>query len=323
MVWIFIGAVLILCALLFAYYAYKRAFFAKENHQKDPYDLLEGEQYQQVADAIYASTRRMEKVPFEAVSTRADDGIRLAGRYYHFKDNAPVEILMHGYRSCALRDCGGGHYLAEKMGFNALVVDQRAHGGSEGSTITFGVKERQDLLRWIDFVNGRMAHPQPIILSGLSMGAATVLAASELDLPQNVVAIIADSPYSSPKKIICKVCQDDKLPAKLAWPFISLGARLFGRFSPTESSAVEAVKHAKVPIQLIHGEDDRFVPCQMSRDIASACASRCQLDTFPYAGHGLSYMVDPCGYERAVYAFLHTIPELNGRISGKPVEKDI
>lgn len=319
----FVAAAAAACILLFSLYAYRVAFYVKANHQKDPYALLHGEQYEQVADALYASTRRMEKVPYETVSITAEDGIKLVGRYYHFRDNAPVKILMHGYRSCALRDCSGGHYLAEKMGFNALVVDQRAHGDSEGSTITFGVKERRDLMGWIDFINGRMEQKQPIILSGLSMGAATVLAASELDLPENVVAIIADSPYSSPKEIICKVCRDDKLPPKLAWPFVNLGARLYGRFSPTESSAAEAVKHAKVPILLIHGEDDHFVPCQMSRDIAAGCASRCELDTFPYAGHGLSYMVDPSGYEKSVYAFLHTIPALEGRITGQPVEKDI
>lgn len=318
MILFLIAAAAAAAVLLFSRYAYRVAFFAKENHQTDPYELLHGDQYRQVADAIFASTRRMEKVPYESVSLTAWDGIRLAGRYYHFKDNAPVEILMHGYRSCALRDCSGGHYLAEKMGFNALVVDQRAHGDSEGTTITFGIKERLDLMDWIGFVNDRTGGKQPIILSGLSMGAATVLCAAELELPGNVVAIIADSPYSSAKEIICKVCRDDKLPDKLAWPFVSLGAWLFGGFSPTRCSAYEAVTQAKVPILLLHGEDDRFVPCEMSRKIAANCASRCELVTFPYAGHGLGYMVDPWGYERAVYAFLLTIPQLAGRITGKP-----
>lgn len=320
-VFFIIGAVC-LCVLLFSRYAYRMAFFVKANHQKDPYDLLEGEQYQQLADSIYSSTRRMEIVPYEAVSITTRDGLTLTGRYYHFRDDAPVEILMHGYRSCALRDCSGGHYLAEKMGFNVLVVDQRAHGTSEGSVITFGVKERYDLLEWIQFVNGRLKTPQPIILSGLSMGAATVLAASELDLPENVVAVMADSPYTSPKEIICKVCADEKLPPKLAWPFVYLGACLYGHFSPTESSALEAVSRARVPIHLIHGEDDRFVPCDMSRALKAACASPCRLDTFPDAGHGLSYMVDPWGYEKAVYEFLGTFPALHGRIEGTPLEKE-
>lgn len=224
-------------------------------------------------------------------------------------------ILFHGYRSCALRDCAGGFVLAKKLGFNVLAVDQRAHGGSGGTTITFGILERHDCLCWADYAVQHLSHDVPILLSGLSMGAATVLMASSLPLPETIVGIIADCPYSSPSKIIQKVCADRRIPPKLAYPFILLGARVFGRFHLQESSATEAVRNTKVPLLLLHGEDDLFVPCSMSLEIQTACRGNSQLHTFPGAGHGLSYMADPIRYEQVTLKFLHNLPALKPWLS--------
>jgi len=200
------------------------------------------------------------------------------------------------------------------MGFNALVVDQRAHGNSSGHSITFGIKERLDCLGWIDYLNHRFGQETPIILSGLSMGAATVLMTAELNLPQNVACIIADSPYSSPFDIIMKVSKDEGFPPGLCAPFLHLGARFFGGFQLCFCTAKDAVRKAQVPILLIHGEDDHFVPCEMSLEIAANCASRIEVATFPGAGHGLSYLTDPLRYEKVVCRFLRSIPVLNQAI---------
>ena len=61
-----------------------------------------------------------------------------------------------------------------------------------------------------------------------------------------------------------------KLPPALVYPFIVLGGLLFGRVRFGDASAVEAVKRSPIPILLIHGEDDRYVPCDMGRAIAAA-----------------------------------------------------
>lgn len=129
--------------------------------------------------------------------------------------------------------------------------------------------------------------------------------ASELKLPSNVVGIIADCPYSSPEAIIRKVCREDMhLPPVLVMPFIRRGARLFGHFDLREASVLEAVQHTRIPILLIHGEGDRFVPCDMSREIFDACTGAKTRITFPGAGHGLSYIVDTETYSDAVSRFV-------------------
>ena len=307
--------ILLSIVLLIAGYTYRTAFYAPKSKRSSIDDPLEGPQYEVFQEHISRISHIMEKMPCEPVTITSFDGSKLYGRYYHVNDGAPQEILFHGYRSCAFRDCSGGHALSRKMGFNALVVDQRAHGKSDGTTICFGIKEHKDCLCWIRYANNRFGTGTPIILSGLSMGAATVLMASALELPDNVACIIADSPYSAPSAIIEKVCADLHYPVALCRPFIHLGAWLFGGFRLNSCTAKESVKKSTVPILLIHGEDDRLVPCSMSFEIAQCCASNAVVATFPEAGHGLSYMTDPIRYERTVYDFLTQIPSIGDKIS--------
>ena len=301
---------LILLILLAAWYCYKIAFYAPESKRVSADRPITGEQYLAVADDIRRVTGIMAGYTYEEVTIQSYDGSKLFGRYYHMADGAPVELLFHGYRSHPYRDCSGGHAMSRKLKLNTLVVDQRSHGASDGHTISFGVRERKDCLAWAEYAANRFGTDTPLILSGLSMGAATVLMASELELPKSVTCIIADSPYSAPKAIIEKVCVDKGYPLFLCRPFLWLGALIYGGFRLNSCSATDAVRHAKVPILLLHGEDDRLVPCEMSMEIAANCASRVEVATFPDAGHGLCYLTDPVRYEEVVSAFLRSVPEL-------------
>lgn len=310
MTWLFISFAAVAIILMAAFYTYRTAFYSPRKGRADPYAPVEGEQYLPFQDRIIAATRRMDSLPFEPIWINADDGTKLFGRYYHTADGAPLQILFHGYRSSALRDSSGGHGLARKLKFNILVIDERAHGISGGHTISFGIKERHDCLDWVQYACNRFGKGLPIILSGLSMGAATVLMSSDLELPSNVCCIIADSPFSSPIAIIQKVCAEMHYPPRIAYPFILLGARIFGRFNLLDSSAVKSVSHTKIPILLIHGKSDFFVPCSMSEEINAASASRTELHLIPNAGHGLAYMTDPVRYEKITIDFLNTIPQI-------------
>ena len=249
----------------------------------------------------------LNEIDYEKVKIKSRDGTILAARYYHVADGAPVHIELHGYRSRATTDFCGINTLVRDLGHNTLLVDQRAHGESGGNTITFGIKERLDCLDWINYVLDRFGKDTRIILSGLSMGAATVLMASELDLPENVAGIMADCPYSSPEEIIKKECAKMKLPPSLAYPFVRLGGIIFGGFDSSSASAKEAVRKSKTPILIIHGEEDSFVPCEMSREIIDACASDKTLVTIPLAEHGISYITDRPLYESSVEEFLKRV----------------
>ena len=82
---------------------------------------------------------------------------------------------------------------------------------------------------------------------------------------------------------------------------------MFGHFDLEDGDTEEALRKCKVPVLFIHGEDDRLVPCEMSRRNYEACASEKMIFTVPEAGHTLSYMVDCEGYRETVSAFMKKI----------------
>jgi pimeloyl-ACP methyl ester carboxylesterase len=253
-------------------------------------------------DACAQLISELREEKFEEVYINSShDGAKLFARYYHYNDNAPTDILCHGYRGKAFRDFCGGHKLAREMGHNILLIDQRGHGKSQKNVITFGILERHDIVDWANYITNRFPK-KDIMLYGISMGGASVIMASELNLPKNVVGIVADCPFSSPSAVIKHTVKSMPFPLKFGYPFVKVGARLFGGFSLEDSTAVTAVKNAKVPITIIHGEDDDFVPCSMSYEIKNANPN-VSLNTFKGATHGVSYMVDEERYKKIISEF--------------------
>lgn len=302
MIWIIIIAALILTAAAISYYAYRKAFLSDRKRQEDWGGFIRraGEEGPQVRELM----EQLKEITAEDVFINSFDGLKLHGRYYHVKDGAPLDIQFHGYNGNAMRDFCGGNKISRESSHNSLLIDQRAHGMSQGKTISFGINERKDCLSWVRYAVERFGEDTEIVLSGVSMGAATVLMASDLELPKNVKAIVADCGYSSPKAIINKVMRDSGLPDKLMYPFVWLGAMVFGKFNLTESSAVSAVSESDVPILIIHGGADDFVPCYMAEEIYKACRSEKKLLIVPGAGHGMSYLVDKDLYEKTVKDFI-------------------
>ncbi len=225
---------------------------------------------------------------FETISF---DGLKLSARYYDQNRDKTI-ILFHGYRSSAKHDFSCAVKMYCDMGFNILLVDQRAHGLSEGRLITFGVKESCDVISWIEFVNAKFS-PKQIVLSGLSMGATTVLLSLRFNMPQNVKCVVADCGFTSPVDIIKKVArQVFKIDADVFLPCMDLLCRLFGKFSIRNISTVDTVKNSKLPILLIHGKQDNFVPCEMSQAAFNSSKEHIKLVLVEGADHGLSFLVD-------------------------------
>ncbi len=300
---IILASVLILLFLcLFAIY-YKAFYNSKWRIHITKYVDDEKGQYKEYKEQLKATTKAVaQEENFECVEIKSFDGITLYGRYYHYNDNAPTDIIFHGYRSSALHDCGGGFLLARELGHNVLLPDQRAHGKSGGCTITFGIKERYDCLAWCNYISERSCGA-PIIISGVSMGASTVLMASELQLPKNVLGVIGDCGFSSPKEIILSECEKMGIAPRIAEPFIKLAARLFGGFNLEEADCMRAVKNTKLPILIVHGKEDGFVPCYMAEKIFEAATGDKKLLVVEKADHGMSFLVDAKAYRNEINDF--------------------
>lgn len=292
-------AVPVSAVFIIAYICYRMAFYEAdrvENTDENHIEMPDGEIYEEFREKIQKWTFETRKLPCEEVSITSFDGLKLVGKFYEYEKGAPMEIMFHGYRGCAERDLSGGVQRCFKLKRSALIVEQRASGKSEGNVITFGINEHRDAILWAQFAAKHYGPDVKIILTGISMGAATVLMTADKTLPENVIGILADCGYTSAEDIIKIVIKQMKLPPKLAYPFVKLGARIYGHFNLDEDSPIKSVKNAKLPIIYYHGEGDDFVPCYMSRKNFDATPTRKTLITVENAGHGLSYPKDPERY---------------------------
>jgi pimeloyl-ACP methyl ester carboxylesterase len=297
--WIAIAIALILALVLItSYICFLRIFKTRKGTSSngEDYDLPPGEVYELFHPQIKKWIDEIRKMDREPVEIKSFDGLTLRGYYYEYSPDSPLEILFHGYRGNAERDLSGGVERCFALGRSVIIVDQRGAGQSEGSVCTFGVKEHLDCLEWIKFATRKFGKDRPIIIGGISMGAATVMMASGKGLPENVVCVMADCGYSSQKEIICKVVKEMNLPVKLLYPFIKLGAKIYGKFDLEEILPVEAVAKSKTPTVFIHGDADDFVPFYMSVECFNACSAPKKMVNIEGAGHGLAFPVNKTKY---------------------------
>jgi len=263
------------------------------------------------AEVIRQERKWYPAQPKEDVWMETFDGLRLHGNLLEQPEGKHARgtlLLAHGYRgsgyvdfSCALRP----YY---ELGFNLLVIDQRAHLQSEGEYITMGVRERFDLRLWALWLLQKYGEDHPVIMDGISMGAASVLMAAGLDLPRNIRGIIADCGFTSPRDIFQSVMTSSiKLPTFLLWG-ADICCRVMAGFSIDGASTTEALRENKLPLLLLHGQDDLFVPCWMTEKSAAA-AVHCEKTVLlvPKAGHGLSFLVDRERVYAALVEFLDKV----------------
>lgn len=271
-------------------------WLVEEDVKKTPY----GKYYEN----IVIGEKFLRENASQEIQTMSCDGLRLSGIWVPAENPNGTILLAHGYRSCKLVDFSMALGMYHSMGMNILLPDQRAHGKSEGRYITFGVKESQDVVSWIEFHNKNFGE-FPLVLSGLSMGASTVLYLADQDLPRNVKGIIADCGFTSPKEIISSVFHRViHLPSAPSLLICELCARLFAGFSLTEKDTRQTLKNAKLPVLLVHGVDDGFVPCEMTQKGYDACGGEKEILLVEKADHGVSFLVDKPRYTKTVIAFL-------------------
>lgn len=267
---------------------------------------LERPVYRDCKEEILAGLEEMNRHPHETVTVRSYDGLKLVGEFYPHPEARGTILMFHGWRGSPESDFGCAMGAYYKKGLNLLLVHQRTQGSSEGRFITFGIRERRDVHSWVQWHGDRFGKDAPILITGISMGATTVLMSAGIPYCANVRGIIADCGYTSPKEIIASVVRAQGLPAFAIVPVMGIFARLFGGFGLREYSTLEAVKELKLPVFFAHGQEDTFVPCSMTEQAYEACGSQEKLLlTVPKAGHGASYLVDRENYENMIADFVN------------------
>ncbi|MBQ5973638.1 MAG: alpha/beta hydrolase [Oscillospiraceae bacterium] len=240
----------------------------------------------------------------------ARDGLRLHGTYYENPSPAGVTVVLsHGFRSAPDFDFGAVCPFYFARGYDLLLIDQRAHGESEGRFNTFGDRERLDLCDWCNYVTVTRGKDRRILLAGISMGAtAALLAAAQPGMTPSLCGVVADCGFTSPRREIVDILRSVRFPRFPIVPAGALAVRLFARTDLDAFSTVEAVKKLTVPVLFVHGDEDGLVQLGNTLENFNACASpEKELLIVPGAGHALSYLTDTPGTERALGAFLDSL----------------
>lgn len=269
---------------------------------------MAGTDWNQHMDFIHKRKEYMLEQPREDVWIMSQDGLKLHGTYFPNGDAKKVVICFHGYTSEGMKDYSAlsGYYL--KHGFAMLLVDERAHGQSEGSYIGFGCLDRMDAKLWINWVMKHCGEGVQILLHGTSMGAATVLMTSGLKLPDQVKGIVSDCGFTSPKEVFTHVLHSMyHLPAFPLIQITDIVNRKLAGYGMDECNAAREVKKAKVPVLFIHGDADTFVPCSMCDKIYNNCASRKWKLIVKGAAHAESYYKDTQAYEKALDTMIQEV----------------
>lgn len=302
LIWIILGALLLV--MVSGAYVFTVACIRRKELPWLVEEEIKKTNFAKYYQCIVTSDAWLKENNTRDVYVKSKDGLRLHGYWIPADNPRGTVLLVHGYRSTMLVDFGIAFPFYHALGMNILVPQQRAHGDSEGKYITFGVNESEDMVCWIDYHNKTFGEYQ-MVLSGLSMGASTVLYLADQELPKNVKCIIADCGFTSPLEILDKVYRTTiHLPSGPSLFAADLFARIFAGFSLKEKDSRETLKRAKLPVFMIHGLNDDFVPSYMTQQGYDACTGKKRLLLVEGAGHGVSFLKDKTTYIRQVISFL-------------------
>lgn len=211
-------------------------------------------------------------------------------------------ISAHGYTSQP-KDHGAYSEHFYKMGYNIALPCMRGHEHDEHRYSSMGYYDKYIVKEWIKYLVDTYPDCE-IVLHGVSMGSATVMLTTGLDLPENVKCAVSDCGYTNVwDEYVRQLEEMFHLPAFPILYATNEISKLRGNFDFKKCSPVDAVAHSKTPTLFIHGEKDTFVPYEMLDKVFSACSAEKEKLSIPDAIHATSAYVNPKLYWDTVTRF--------------------
>lgn len=303
--WTCLSLVLLL-NIITAFHAWKFTHFYDDGgrRNKPPEQMSTGEKLRTILFGVSIAksvTTAHPAVPFETVILRTQKGLQLEGWWIPVKAPKGTVILFHGYNgNKGSLFPEADHFRA--LGYNTFLLDFRAHGNSEGYTCSVGYKEAEDVkLAW-DYVQQK--RKQPVVLWGVSMGAAAILkAVPEYGLtPQKV---ILQCPFASLTDAVKSRMRSVHLPA---FPFSQVltfwGGVEQGFWGPGFKPENYA-RQIHMPVLYFYGQKDiRVMPAETQAVFSNLGTQQKKLHIFPNAGHQSFCGKDSAAWRKEVTAFL-------------------
>ena len=234
--------------------------------------------------------------------TVQNDGLKLCGEYYDFGYKKAVLILSGRAEALTYAYYFAAPYRAAC--YNVLVIDDRAHGESEGKYNCVGLREYRDVLCWLDLLEKELGN-ETIVLHGICIGASTaMMAVTDRACPKAVKGIITDGMYQTFRETfrthmiyihrpIFPVLQECMF---LIW--------LHARRSPSRNGPIFSIKKLRLPILMIYGKQDVFSLPGKSMELFELCPSDKRLVWFDKGGHSHLRVNAPEKYDKTITEFL-------------------
>ena len=221
------------------------------------------------------------------------DGVELHWRYWSTETARAVVVLAHGFAaSCDNIAVVRQAEALRAAGFDVVSYDSRGHGRSKGQC-ALGDLESYDIAA---AVAKAKRTGLAVVLVGGSMGAVAALryAASGDNELAGVVSISAPAtwrtPRSAPGALVIGLART-RLGRQIA------RRHLHVRIAPTWNAPAfpsELVRCIKVPVAIVHGDQDRYIPTTDAQAIYQACSSPYRrLDVVPGMGHAFDQKALP------------------------------
>ena len=233
-------------------------------------------------------------------------GYELACVYFPLENAQKTVILSHGITWSRY---GSIKYMPifRKRGFNILIYDLRNHGLSGRKNTTFGLYEKFDLQILVDWAFQQVDETGIVGTHGESLGAATTLQHAAID--KRISFAIADCPFSDLTELLkYRFKSDYHLPAFPILNLASLACNLLANMPFKSVSPIRDIPAITTPIFWIHGQDDDYIPPDMSRRMFDAKISgNRKLYLAPNAAHAKSQINNPVEYDQQIGDFLKEI----------------
>ncbi len=249
---------------------------------------------------ISATPRSLLNLPSEDVTFTTEDGVTLHGWFIPARNGPSSRTLLmcHGLGG-ARSDSLSMFPVADCLNANMLAFDFRAHGESAGHTVSFGCREKLDVLAAVRYLRTqRPAQAREIVGMGGSLGAAVMaLAAAEVEPPFD--AVILDSSFASAEDMTDSVL--GMFPSLVRTALVVPGmplASLHAGCDLGEARPLAAIARVRAPLLLIHDEDDTLIPVEHSRRLFAQAVEPKELWLTRKGGHCGSSFIDGDGYLR-------------------------
>lgn len=246
------------------------------------------------------------KQPKQQWMIQSFDGLNLVATYIsNPKTVGRLAILAHGLGHSREQMIPYARIFMS-LGYDVLMPDARAFGDSQGHTIGYGWLDRLDYERWITMALDQLGLDIDIVLMGISMGAATVMATSGEPLPDNVKAIVEDSGYADLyDEAKFRLTHKFHLPAYPIMPVANRLAHVRAGYGFKDGRILQRVMAGGLPILMIHGSKDQTVPVRNAHTLYDQLPQQKGLYIDPDARHVEAIRTHPDRYQEVLDEFLH------------------